>query len=158
MTRILQTDLARDALYTKVNQIADEKVSLEGDETINGAKDLTQNLVRKKTNLTKGTNPSSTIYLAVELTDKNGRGSVNRAGHFESYISNNGLVATYITAYKWQANSDTHERIGVYYPQSGSPYTYAPTPTDTIAAFSGTQIATTGWVNSNFMSMNMQIV
>lgn len=38
MTRILQTDLARDALYTKVNQIADEKVGLTGDETIAGVK------------------------------------------------------------------------------------------------------------------------
>lgn len=37
-TKILQTDLARDALYTKVNTIADEKVSLTGDETISGIK------------------------------------------------------------------------------------------------------------------------
>lgn len=154
MTRILQTDLARDALYTKVNQIADEKVSLEDDETITGKKTFTQNIVRANTNLTKGTNPSSTSYCSVELTDKNGSGTTHRAGVLEATVYTTGETMTSINAYKWQANANYSARIAIYYPTSGNPYTEAPTPTDTIAASSGTQIATTGWVNSNFMSIS----
>lgn len=147
MTRILQTDLARDALYTKVNQIADEKVSLEDDETITGKKTFTQNIVRANTNLTKGTNPSSTSYCSVELTDKNGSGTTHRAGLLEATVYTTGETMTSINAYKWQANANYSARIAIYYPTSGNPYTEAPTPTDTTTT-NGTQIATTGWVNS----------
>lgn len=146
-TRIEKTDLARDALYEKVNQIADEKVSLENDETISGAKTFTQNLIRMNTNITKGTNPSSKTYCTVEFTDKNGAGVANRVGLVESAINTNGDIETLIGAYKYENDFNTVGKISVIYPKTGNPYTYAPAPTDTTTT-SGTQIATTGWVNS----------
>lgn len=206
MTRILQTDLARDALYTKVNQIADEKqdvltagacISIDtvnnntisvnastdtnlgnsdtvvpsqkavktyvdsglntkandnavvhntSDEDIAGIKTFTSHIVRKSTDLTKGTNPQTTQYSSLLHTDKNGSAESNRYGAFTTSIDSSGNVSTYMLAYKNLSGSTSGARIGITYPASGSAYTYAPAPTDTTLT-SGTQIATTGWVN-----------
>lgn len=64
MTRILQTDLARDALYTKVNQIADEKVGLSGDETITGTKTFSASPVVPTPLVSSNTTvPATTAYI-----------------------------------------------------------------------------------------------
>lgn len=118
-----------------------------GTETITGNKMFTENLIRMNTNITKGTNPSSQTYCTVEFTDKNGSGTKNRVGLLESAIKTNGDIETLIGAYKYENNSTTVEKISVTYPKTGNPYTFAPRPTDTTTS-SGTQIATTGWVNS----------
>ena len=122
-------------------------VHLSGTETITGNKMFTDNLIRMNTNITKGTNPSSQTYCTVEFTDKNGSGTKNRVGLLESAIKTNGDIETLIGAYKYENNSTTVEKISVTYPKTGNPYTFAPRPTDTTTS-SGTQIATTGWVNS----------
>ena len=63
-TRIETTDLARDALYTKVNQIADEKVSLTGAETIAGTKTFTSSPIVPTPSVDSNTTiPATTAYI-----------------------------------------------------------------------------------------------
>lgn len=215
MTRILQTDLARDALYTKVNQIADEKVSLSEDETITGIKtfsvsplvptltggdssskaastsfvttayndletrintkandnavvhiagnetitgvktftsDVTISndhpmITLRESDVVKGTNPTSEQYWGLLAKDSTNGGESTDLGAFATHLLTDGTVWTGFSAYKNTSGSIDRGSIRVYYPQSGSAYTYAPTPTDTTTT-SGTQIATTGWVNT----------
>lgn len=137
------------AIQTQLNNKANNNavVHLAGNETITGHKTFTSNVVRANTNITKGTNPSSRTYCTVEFTDKNGEGTKNRVGSVESTINTNGNIETFIGAYKYDNDSTNMEKISVTYPKTGNPYTYAPSPTDTTTT-SGTQIATTGWVNS----------
>lgn len=130
-----------------VNSVGNNVVHKNSSETISGYKNFTDNLIRMNTNITKGTNPSSKTYCTVEFTDKNGTGTKNRVGLVESAINTNGDIETLIGAYKYDNNSTTVEKISVIYPKTGNPYTFAPRPTDTTTS-SGTQIATTGWVNS----------
>lgn len=130
-----------------VNSVGNNVVHKTGIETITGEKKFTENLIRMNTNITKGTNPSSKAYVTIEFTDKNGVGTKNRVGVLESAINTNGNIETFIGAYKYENDSTTVEKISVIYPKTGNPYTYAPRPTDTTTS-SGTQIATTGWVNS----------
>ena len=122
----LQSQITTNAnnIATKANNNA--VVHLTGDETITGAKTFTQNVVIANTNITKGTNPSSKTYCSVELTDKNGRGTTNRVGVFESAINTNGDIETLIGAYKYDNNSTTVGKISVIYPKTGNPYTFAP--------------------------------
>ncbi len=109
-----------------VNSTDNNVVHKTGYETIGGEKNFTSNLARVNTNFTKGTNPSTTYYNAVEFTDKNGIGNTNRVGMLETSIAANGLISTYITAYKYANNSTNNARIAVIYPTSGNPYTEAP--------------------------------
>lgn len=157
-TRIAQTDLARDALYTKVNQMYDEKVSLTGNETIGGVKSFTSDmyiynnnpfLYLKQPSLIKGDTPSSNITASVSFVDDTG--TLSGAHQFSSIgcqvSAETGLVTCFMNAYKNVEDSTDNARIAVYYPIDGNPYTYAPTPTDTTST-SSHQIATVGWANS----------
>lgn len=147
-TNTTQTDGTQIATTGWVNSVGNNIVHLTDDETITGKKIFTENLVYANTDITKGTNPSGNRWNSVELTDKNGAGTKNRVGVFESAIKTNGDIETLIGAYKYENNSTTVEKISVTYPKTGNPYTYAPKPTDTTETTTGTQIATTGWVNS----------
>ena len=147
-TRIQQSDLARDALYTKVNQIADEKVSLTDSQTITGVKQFTQSISQQKSTFTKGTTPSSGLTTGILFQDKEDLNkNSNRLGMVVNTVNTVGNVATYLSAYKNVANSTDYASIAIYYPANGDPYTAAPTPTDTTST-SSRQIATTGWVNT----------
>jgi len=152
-TRISQSDLARDALYTKVNQIGDEKVDLESNQTIDGRKTFTSNpyvsnseprVFLNSTDVTRGTAPSSKEVTSINFQDANG----DWYGYVQGVYDTNKSTKVIIGAKKSINSSDSSSvMISVGYDGSGNPYTYAPTPSDTTTT-SGTQMATTGWVNS----------
>lgn len=133
-------------------------VHLSGTETITGAKTFTSDVSIANDNpyielhdndFVKGNIPSNEPVYSIYIQDKtSGFSQENRLGIFTTHVQQtSGTVVTFMTAYKNVANSTDNASIRVYYPTSGSPYTYAPTPTDTTTT-SGTQIATTGWVNT----------
>lgn len=93
-----------------------------------------------QTDVTKGTAPSNPEYGAVHFLDKNG----NFLASTEYGYADEGNTSARLMAY---GPNNEYARLGVNYPASGKPYTMAPTPTDTTSG-SGTQIATTGWVNT----------
>lgn len=144
-------NLLSDATKWKlVLDTANTYVTTNTAQTITGAKTFSSNVVRANTNITKGTNPSSKTYCSVELTDKNGEGTKNRVGIFESAINTNGDIETLIGAYKYDNNSTTVEKISVIYPKTGNPYTFAPTPTlNSSASGYSEQIVTVGWINGS---------
>lgn len=96
MTRILQTDLARDALYTKVNQIADEKVSLSEDETITGIKTFSASpLVPTLTGGDSSSKAASTSFVTTAYNDLETRINTKANDNAVVHISGNeSLVGT----------------------------------------------------------------
>ena len=156
-TRIAQTDLARDALYTKVNQMYDEKVSLTGNETIRGVKTFTSDLwlynsnpvlYHRQPNFNKGDIPQANITSNNTFVDDTGNlQSSTVLASYGSAIFTNGSTRAHITAYRNVAGSTDNASIFVSYPIDGDPYTYAPTPTDTTST-SSNQIVTVGFMNS----------
>ena len=116
------------AVASAISGKADDSavVHKTGDETITGIKTFDNNLIRMNNNITKGTNPSSKTYNAVEFTDKNGYGSMNRVGLIETSIETSGLVSTYIASYKYENNSTDFAYIAIKYPTTGNPYALAP--------------------------------
>lgn len=134
-------------------------VTLDTAQTITGDKTFTGNLVKQSnsldyngirvqnTLLSKGTAPSTNIGGQFVFQDKDGYSINDRIGGLEVVYGSNGTIVTRMHACEPAANSSSYASISVAYPASGNPYTSAPTPTDTTTT-SGTQIATTGWVNS----------
>ena len=135
-------------------------VKTSGDQTISGSKTFTgtlqttTNIVYKKTALTKGTNPESTTYWQFFLADKNGSGDANSLGKIQTSVDSNGLVQTSMVAYK-NASGTSSERISIYYPTSGSAYTYAPTPA---TSDNSTKIATTAYVKAQGYALDNDVV
>lgn len=126
--------------------IALDAVTLTGDQDIAGVKKLTSGILGiLRTNATKGTNPSSSQYWNIYLNDKNGTGDSNALGRIMTVVEASGLVSTNMYAYK-NATGTSNARISVYYPTSGSAYTYAPAPTEDTT--SSTQIDTVGARNT----------
>lgn len=149
-TRIAQTDLARDALYTKVNQMYDEKVSLTGEETISGAKTFTSNVKVSKatpnvdlynTNITKGTMPSTLQYAHNAMVDKDGKYIAMTQYQYNTAGETQAVVRAYSPN-----NENDYAQISIWYPPTGNPYTYAPTPTEDTT--NSTQIDTVGARNT----------
>lgn len=131
-------------------------VHLAGAETITGTKTFTANILEKaniqmqSTTAAKGTAPESPVYQMLAFYDKNGFNQGNKTAQFyTTYVQSNNqcLLSAAMEVFKPVANSTDTASIKVYYPETGNAYTSAPTPTDTTTT-SGTQIATTGWVNS----------
>jgi hypothetical protein len=137
----------------------DKFVTKDTAQTISGSKTFSDDLVKQSnsldykgihiqnTQISKGTTPSTTAGGQFVFQDKDGLSLVDRIGGVEVAYNSDGIIKTYIMACQPVANSTNYAAISVFYPTSGNPYTYAPTPTDTTTT-SGTQIATTGWVNS----------
>ena len=144
--------------YVKAQGYAENSnvVHLTGDEIITGNKRFTSNVVRANTNFTKGTNPSSKTYCTVELTDKNGEGTKNRVGVFESAINTNGDIETFIGAYKYDNNSTAVEKISVTYPKTGIPYAIIPPLASTFKIYADTNNISSssfnGWLKTNVLS------
>lgn len=137
-TAYVQSNLSSYALDSNV-------VKLTGNQDIDGTKTFKAGSIAvSKSNMTKGTNPSSTIYWQWFSGDKNGTGDANCLGKILTTVDSTGLVCTGLYAYK-NASGTTSSRISVYYPATGDPYTYAPTPA---SSDNSTKIATTEWVNS----------
>jgi len=111
-----------------------------GNETITGEKTFANN-INSKASWAVGTAPSSTQYSRINLKDS----SNTVFGQLQLVYDTAGSLETDLVVRKQDASS-TYAHIKVGFNSSGNAYTYAPTPTDTTTT-SGTQIATTGWVN-----------
>ena len=134
-------------------------VDNSNDETITGQKTFTKyvklingenvaGIIGQNTAIQKGTAPSTNQEFRFYTHDKNSLLVASRLGGLVNSYLTNGSIRTSIQAFKPEANSSTRAEIYVEYPASGDPITYAPDPTDTTAT-NGTQIATTGWVNTS---------
>ena len=130
------------------------------DETISGNKTFINNVTISKTNPSllliddnakAGIDPQNpiswSIYAKGNVSDPI-LGNRTYFGAFETSYKNNGTVNTSIYAY--QRNGHMSSRISIIYPSSGSPYTYAPTPslTSTHNDYAN-QIVTVGYLNDS---------
>lgn len=131
-----------------------------GDETISGSKTFvntlqtTTSIVFKRTTVTKGTNPESTQFWQLFFADKNGSGDANSLGKIQTSVDSNGLVQTSMYALK-NVSGTSNARISIYYPTSGSAYTYAPTPA---TSDDSTKIATTAYVKAQGYALDNAVV
>ncbi len=126
----------------------DTTQTISGTKTFNSSQTLNGNTL-KCFDFTRGTNPAATRNLNLYMTDSTALSGDNTAfGLFRTSVNPTGGVTSIIRAFKNNtAGTNDYAEIYVHYPITGNPYTHAPTPTDTTTT-SGTQIATTGWVNS----------
>jgi len=137
---------------TQYNIVDNSAVHLTGADDIYGKKtfnDITKlknSLQLQSTEIEKGTNPDSAKYQILAFYDKYGTDQKNKTGQIYT-TRTQGMLSVSMDVFQPISNTTNSEGIKVYYPESGNPYTYAPTPIDTTTT-SGTQIATTGWVNS----------
>ncbi|MBR3490196.1 MAG: hypothetical protein IKH36_01775 [Bacilli bacterium] len=139
---------AQQTLNNKANN--NEVVHLSGNETITGTKTFQNALpVLKTTAVAYNETPSSNVYSGLAWYDKNG----DTISNFYSALYSGGSGATHLYL---RNKAGAERRISLCYSSQGTFYTEAPTPTDTTTT-SGTQIATTGWVNTvgnNVMHLN----
>ena len=116
-------------------------VDTSTDQTIGGVKTFTNDtIVIKNTSYAYSETPAANQYSQWRWTDKND----NWISQFYSALYANGSART---AMSLKNKSGSSALLGLLYNGSGEFYTEAPTPTDTTTT-SGTQIATTGWVNA----------
>ena len=131
-----------------------------GNETIGGSKTFTSSpyvsnneprVFLNSTDVTRGTAPSAKEVTSINFQDANG----DWYGYVQGVYKTDKSVGTFIGARKSISSSDTASvSMGIGFNSSGNPYTYAPTPSDTTTT-SGTQIATTGWVNNPSIATNI---
>lgn len=152
MTRIERTDLARDALYDKVNQIADEQVSLAHNQTITGAKIFRGNLSKQNGSATKGETENNR-YWSITMDDKDGINNVNHLSMWQTAIVD-GNTETALYAYKNEANTNTYNSIKLIYPLNGNPYATCPDPTDTTSSTNSKHIVNVGWGSRYFVTLD----
>ena len=93
-------------------------------------------------NLTKGTNPDSTVYQTIYFRDKT---NSNNAilGFIQNAVQNNGNVISKFAAYANVADSSDKGEIGITANKDGSATGFAPTPP---VSSNTNEIATTEWV------------
>ena len=93
-------------------------------------------------NLTKGTNPDSTLYQTIYFKDKT---NSNNAilGFIQNAVQNNGNVISKISAYANIAENSDKGELGVTINSEGSATGFAPTPP---VSSDTNEIATTEWV------------
>ena len=116
-------------------------VDTSTDQTIGGVKTFTNDtIVIKNMGYAYSETPAANQYSQWRWTDKND----NWISQFYSALYTNGNART---AMSLKNKSGSSALLGLLYNGSGEFYTEAPTPTDTTTT-SGTQIATTGWVNT----------
>ena len=97
-------------------------------------------------NLTKGTNPSSTVWTHSWIRyDKNGTDTANRLTEQRSFVNASGVTGFEIGAYDYRSAQTGSGWIGIYN-NNGSAYTSAPTPAN---YDNTTKIATTAFVYNN---------
>ena len=141
-----QTDL-QTALNAKAADNA--VVHKTSNETITGVKTFTSNVKVSKaapyvdlynTNITKGTIPSSVQVARNAMTDKDGKYIAMTQYQYNTA----GETQAVLRAYN-PNNENDFAQISIWYPHTGDPYTYAPTPA---TLDNSTKIATTAWVNN----------
>lgn len=155
------------AVYTALSNKANDSAVAHktGTETIGGAKTFSETVAMQFSSFdykgyriqnkatTKGTAPTTNTGGQFVFQDSTGAGASGRLGGIETRYATSGAIQTYLQAFKPEANSSERAEISITYPVSGSPYTNAPTPTDTTTT-TGKQIATTGWVNTRLNSVS----
>ena len=86
------------------------------------------------------------------MVDKNGSGAGSSYGRLKFAVGTNKATSCELYAYKAQENNLYDQaHIGVYYPATGNPYTYAPTPA---TSDNSTKIATTAYVQAQSYATN----
>lgn len=80
----------------------------------------------QNSNITKGSNPTSTQYWAVYACDKNGTAyAANALGLWETNVQANGTVSSYVRALKNAANATNSCSLGAgYYTSSSTPFVF----------------------------------
>jgi hypothetical protein len=100
----------------------------------------------KMSNLTKGTNPSSTIWPHSWIRcDSAGMAMANRVTELRSFVDINGTVGNELLAYDFASGGTDVAVLGVYKEKGGAAYATAPTPA---TADNSNMIATTAWVRT----------
>lgn len=159
------TDSARIPTMGWVNNPATSTnvVHRSGNETITGVKTFTSDvsiandhpmITLRESDVIKGTNPQTEQAWGVLSKDSSNGSESTNLGAFVTHLLTNGTVWSGFSAYKNTSGSTDNASIRVYYPTSGSPWTYAPNPTDT-SSTSSQQIATVGWVNNPSIATNL---
>jgi len=137
-------------IATNTENIA-TKVSKTGD-TMTGAlitqpTDSYTSFSMQRTDITKGTTPSSNVYMCINAFDSTGTTAVkNRIGHIEWSYTTAGKIYSRIGAYAPTSGSTTGAWLDVGVNADGTNYTYAPTPS---TGDSSNNIATTSFVKIN---------
>lgn len=104
-------------------------------------------------NIVKGTNPSTTQYIALNLLENEGTAHKNRLATLQTSVDTNGIVQTAISAFKNEKDATVSTSLGVVYDTANNAtYAYAPTPSNTTD--NSNKIATTAWVNGFALSKN----
>lgn len=118
---------------TKAN--ASDVVDLTSTQEISGSKTFTQNipiskngpaLVLQATDVTKGTIPAETKAWVVAMVDSEGVAVANRLMSVGNILKDDNSNQCFLRAYKSTSGSTAAADIGIIYPASGDPYTYAP--------------------------------
>lgn len=126
-----------------------------GEEKINGTKTFIQNVKLKSIlrlisdNITKGTNPDSTVYKSLVVwNDKNDSDTWknSRLGLVEFYLDSEGTTNLVFGVYKNEVNSAATSFIIVKYKQDGTKSVIIPTPP---SDSNDDSAATTRWIRAN---------
>lgn len=128
-------------------------VTLDSTQTISGGKtltnglDITNNDVRLRHPITKGTSPEETIarYIWFGGSSSSTGYSANSLGMLANEITDQNKVTTFIRAVKNESSSSAACSISVNVDANGNSFTYAPTPATND---NSTKIATTAFVNN----------
>jgi hypothetical protein len=142
------------AVASAMSTKADDNVVVHktGNETITGVKTFTSNVKVSKaapyvdlynTNITKGTISSSVQVARNAMTDKDGK--YIAMTQYQYNIA--GETQAVLRAYSPNNETD-FAQISIWYPPTGDPYTYAPTPA---TSDNSTKIATTAYINAKFL-------
>ena len=119
-----------------INNISSVSGTFSGDINVEG------NILTKKTTITRGTAPTSNIYMNHVFKDK----ANNYLGAFETtYFTNKSSLTALYTYKTTEASGNYIGRIGVGCNTDGKVYTVAPTPAETS---NDTNIATTAFVKT----------
>jgi hypothetical protein len=107
----------------------------------------------KMSNLTKGTNPSSTIWPHSWIRyDSAGTAGANRITELRSFVDTSGRVGNELLAYDFASGRTASAVLGVYKEKGGATYGKAPTPD---VSDNSIKIATTAWVRTATGNTNL---
>ena len=113
--------------------------------SLSGTANYAYNIAGQKiSSLTKGTNPSSTVWTSSWIKyDSAGTATANRLGELRSYVNASGQTGYEMLTYDYTSGATSAGTLGIYKPLGGTAYTAAPTPAQTDDS---TKIATTAYV------------
>ena len=151
---VAATPAAVKAVQDAVTTLDGKVVHTTGAETVAGVKTFTSTprisgtnpeIHLQRTDIAKGTTPSAAASHSVGLHDKNGVDIANTFSAVQFTLDTDGNSKAELYAFKNEASSSVSASLGITYPKSGDPFTYAPTPA---AGDNSTKIATTAFVKS----------